>query len=145
MYIPELAAPVRRSGQENIAPERVASHSVNSPGMSVIRVQISLRVTLAASIHSSFFSRSQIDIGFALNEFKGKTSSLSEVNPFILPFFLSRVILSLQVHKILILQSFFHAPFDHSAIRGDRNQTFASFGTFADPLDLPDTVGMFAL
>lgn len=63
--------------------------------MSIVRVKISFCVGLTASINSGFFGGSQVDIGFTLDELETETSSLSEVDSFVLAFFLGRVVLSL--------------------------------------------------
>lgn len=144
MNIPQFAGPIRRTSEENIRPERIGSDLINSASVAEIGVQIRFRIGFTAAVNGGFFCTGQIDIRLRTKEIETETSCLTEIHAFVLTFFLSRIVLAFQIHEILVLKTLFHAPFHHSTVTRNRDQTFSAFLGFSDPLDFPNAVGMLA-
>jgi hypothetical protein len=66
--------------------------------MTKVSVQISFRIGFTAAVNSGFFGTGQVNIRFTLKEIETEPSCLAEVDPFIVAFFLSGIILTFEIH-----------------------------------------------
>lgn len=98
MDIPQLTRPIGRASQENIRPERIGAHLIDSACMTKVSVQISFRIGFTAAVNGGFFSTGQVNIRFALKEIETEPSRLAEVDPFIVAFLLGGIILTFEIH-----------------------------------------------
>jgi hypothetical protein len=157
--IPEFTTPICRTSQKNIRPEWVAPHFVNSSCMAIVTFQILyyLRnlqfqrriycngkqwlLQLQPNRHLALllWSRNWIQLlvwnlhlHFILLSNWGYSISSNSSNP--------------KMFKIYgIFQALFHRPLYNPTITRNTDQTLSSFGPFANPLNLPDTVTVFPL
>ncbi len=141
--IPQLAAPICWTGQEDIIKVGIGSDFVNRPIMSGVDFQILLRITLRASIDNALFSGCQIHGRLSLQELEWQSTRKSEVH-IVNVLFLVVLGQSSEEHQIVALESFLHGPFSDSSVRTDRYKglTLATFA-LRYPLNVPHCVCMF--
>ena len=79
--VPELAGPIGRAGEKDIAPEWVATHLINRPRVPEVRVEILFHIGLAATVHRGFLCGSKVHVCLVLYEIETETGCCPEIHP----------------------------------------------------------------
>jgi hypothetical protein len=111
--------------------------------MACVDFKVLLGVAFWASINYTFFGGCQVHRWLTFEELKRQAAGKSEIHVVNI-LFLVVLRKSAEEHEVITLEAFFHGPLSDSAVGTDRYQGFALAAlAFGDPLNIPDSIGVF--